>query len=43
MQSSKLKIIVTRKLPDAVELRLKELFDTELNKDDHSYSDSHGN
>ncbi|MEL6474222.1 MAG: D-glycerate dehydrogenase [Pseudomonadota bacterium] len=34
----KLKVIVTRKLPDPVELRLKELFDAELNHDDHAFS-----
>ncbi len=38
MQSSKLKVIVTRKLPDAVELRMKELFDAELNEDDHVFT-----
>ena len=38
MQSSKLKVIVTRKLPDAVELRLKELFDADLNLDDHAFT-----
>ncbi len=34
----KLKVVVTRKLPDPVELRLKELFDAELNDDDHAFS-----
>ncbi len=34
----KLKIIVTRKLPPSVELRLMELFDTKLNDDDHIFS-----
>ena len=38
MQSSKMKVIVTRKLPAPVELRMKELFDAELNDDDHIYS-----
>ncbi|MBN8553139.1 MAG: D-glycerate dehydrogenase [Caulobacterales bacterium] len=32
---SRLKIILTRRLPDAVETRLRELFDAELNLDDH--------
>lgn len=34
----KLKIVVTRKLPSSVELRLMELFDTKLNDDDHIFS-----
>ena len=34
MPSKKLKVIVTRKLPDPVETRMRELFDTELNHDD---------
>ncbi|MDJ0919827.1 MAG: D-glycerate dehydrogenase [Henriciella sp.] len=34
MSAKRLKIIVTRRLPDPVELRLKELFDTELNQTD---------
>lgn len=34
----KLKIVVTRKLPPSVELRLMELFDTKLNDDDHIFS-----
>ncbi|MEL6754000.1 MAG: D-glycerate dehydrogenase, partial [Pseudomonadota bacterium] len=40
MSARKLKVIVTRKLPDPVELRLKELFDAELNGDDHPFSDA---
>ena len=32
--SRKLKVILTRKLPDAVETRMRELFDAELNLDD---------
>jgi glyoxylate reductase len=32
---SRLKVILTRRLPDAVETRLRELFDAELNLDDH--------
>src|SRR5438876_821343 len=31
-------VIVTRKLPDAVETRMRELFNTRLNADDHPYS-----
>ncbi len=34
MAVRKPKVIVTRKLPDAVETRMRELFDTELNLDD---------
>ena len=34
MPARKPKVIVTRKLPDAVETRLRELFDTELNLTD---------
>ncbi|MCI3134023.1 2-hydroxyacid dehydrogenase [Phenylobacterium aquaticum] len=34
MAARKPKVIVTRKLPDAVETRMRELFDTELNLDD---------
>jgi glyoxylate reductase len=34
MPASKLKIVVTRKLPDPVETRMRELFDAELNLDD---------
>ncbi|MCF6328657.1 MAG: D-glycerate dehydrogenase [Henriciella sp.] len=34
MPTKRLKVIVTRRLPDPVELRLKELFDTELNQND---------
>ncbi len=34
----KLKVFVTRKLPDAVEARLMELFDCTLNLDDKKYS-----
>jgi glyoxylate reductase len=35
MAARKPKVIVTRKLPDPVETRMRELFDTELNLDDH--------
>jgi len=32
------KVIVTRKLPEAAEARMAELFDVELNEDDHAFS-----
>ena len=35
MTTRSLKVVVTRKLPDPVEIRLRELFDAELNLDDH--------
>ncbi len=38
MPNKRLKVIVTRRLPDAVELRLKELFDTELNEADTAFT-----
>ena len=38
MPAKKLKVVVTRKLPAPVELRLKELFDARLNDDDHPFS-----
>ncbi len=38
MPDKRLKVIVTRRLPDPVELRLKELFDTELNQSDMAFS-----
>jgi glyoxylate reductase len=38
MSDARLKVIVTRRLPDAVELRLKELFDAELNPSDTAFS-----
>ena len=31
-------VIVTRKLPDSVETRMRELFDTQLNLDDKPMS-----
>ncbi|MEM1390103.1 MAG: D-glycerate dehydrogenase, partial [Pseudomonadota bacterium] len=34
MSAKRLKVIVTRRLPDPVEIRLKELFDTTLNEGD---------
>ncbi|MCC6001427.1 MAG: D-glycerate dehydrogenase [Pararhodobacter sp.] len=34
MPTNRLSVVVTRRLPDAVETRLKELFDTELNVED---------
>ena len=33
-------VIVTRKLPDSVELRMRELFDTRLNPDDRPMTQS---
>jgi glyoxylate reductase len=39
MPTKKLRVIVTRKLPAAVETRLKELFDVRLNEDDHAFSE----
>lgn len=38
MSDQNLKVIVTRKLPEAVETRLSELFDTELNEGDQPFS-----
>ena len=38
MSAKKLKVVVTRKLPAPVELRLKELFDARLNNDDHPFA-----
>lgn len=38
MSSQKIKVVVTRRLPSVVELRLKELFDTTLNESDHPMS-----
>jgi len=38
MSDKRLKVIVTRKLPDPVELRLKELFDTTLNPSDTPFT-----
>ena len=40
MTDTRLKVIVTRRLPDAVELRLKELFDTELNASDEAFTEA---
>ncbi|WP_084398570.1 2-hydroxyacid dehydrogenase [Henriciella aquimarina] len=40
MTAERLKVIVTRRLPDPVEIRLKELFDTELNETDVPFSDA---
>jgi hypothetical protein len=34
MSSPKLKVVLTRRLPDAVETRMRELFDAELNLKD---------
>jgi glyoxylate reductase len=38
MTSKKLKVIVTRRLPDPVETRMRELFDAELNHDDTPFT-----
>jgi glyoxylate reductase len=38
MGSKKPVVVVTRKLPDAIETRMMELFDTRLNLDDHPMS-----
>jgi glyoxylate reductase len=38
MAARKPKVVVTRKLPDPVETRMRELFDTELNVDDKPMS-----
>lgn len=38
MVASKPKVIVTRRLPDAIETRMMELFDVELNLDDQPFS-----
>lgn len=40
MATKRLKVVVTRKLPTPVELRMKELFDTVLNEDDHAFSEA---
>ena len=38
MSSEKLKVVVTRRLPDPVETRMRELFDAELNVEDKPFS-----
>ncbi len=38
MPTKKPLVIVTRKLPDAIETRMMELFDTRLNPDDHAFT-----
>jgi len=40
MTAKRLKVIVTRRLPDPVEIRLKELFDTELNETDTPFDEA---
>ena len=40
MSKNKTKVIVTRRLPELVEARMMELFDTELNSDDHPFLES---
>ena len=34
-------VIVTRKLPDSIETRMRELFDAQLNLDDRPMSQAH--
>ena len=36
MSQTKPTVILTRKLPDSIETRMRELFDTKLNEDDHA-------
>ncbi|MBI5162720.1 MAG: D-glycerate dehydrogenase, partial [Magnetospirillum sp.] len=36
MPNKKPLVVVTRKLPDSIETRMMELFDTRLNLDDHA-------
>ena len=38
MSSGKTLVTLTRKLPDSVETRMRELFDAKLNSDDHKFS-----
>ena len=38
MSARKLKVVLTRRLPDTVETRLRELFDAELNLTDKPMS-----
>ncbi|MBD3680168.1 MAG: D-glycerate dehydrogenase [Rhodobacteraceae bacterium] len=38
MPASRLSVVVTRRLPEVVETRMKELFDVTLNEDDHKMS-----
>ncbi|RMH41077.1 MAG: D-glycerate dehydrogenase [Alphaproteobacteria bacterium] len=38
MTGRKLGVVLTRRLPEAVETRMRELFDVELNEDDHKFS-----
>ena len=38
MNQSKPRVILTRKLPDAVEIRMRELFSTTLNETDMAFS-----
>ena len=39
MSARKLKVVLTRKLPEPVETRMRELFDAELNLDDHPFGE----
>ena len=38
MATRSLKVVVTRKLPDPIETRLRELFDAELNDEDRPFT-----
>jgi hypothetical protein len=38
MATKKLKVVVTRRLPDPVETRMRELFDAELNVEDKPFT-----
>ncbi len=38
MSGPKLKVVLTRRLPESVETRMRELFDTELNLDDRPFT-----
>ncbi|MDT8342882.1 MAG: D-glycerate dehydrogenase [Thermohalobaculum sp.] len=40
MTRKRLSVVVTRKLPDAVETRMRELFEVRLNDDDHPMSEA---
>ena len=39
MSVRKLKVVLTRKLPEPVETRMRELFDAELNLDDRAFGE----
>ena len=40
MIANKTRVIVTRRLPEIVETRMMELFDTKLNPNDHPFSEN---